>query len=123
MRRLRSATRIVPFLLLPASATAQSVGPLARHVAIHRTIALEESDSVITVSPVVAPDPHGGFFVADPRESQVRLYDENGPIQVGVSPAPTVISRHQSAPVTPTERSSSTRADASGPPVRATEPP
>lgn len=99
MRRLRSATRIVPFLLLPASATAQSVGPLARHVAIHRTIALEESDSVITVSPVVAPDPHGGFFVADPRESQVRLYDENGPIQVGVSPAQRRdISRRRSHP-------------------------
>lgn len=42
------------------------------------TIALEETDEVITISPRVSPDPRGGFFVADPNEQQVRVYSALG---------------------------------------------
>src|SRR5690625_3592045 len=78
MQQLRRAVRIIPLLLLPAPLSAQSVGPLAKHVTIHGTIALEESDSVLTVAPTVVSDPLGGFIVADARDAQVRLYDHSG---------------------------------------------
>ncbi|HEX6938571.1 MAG TPA: hypothetical protein VF158_04115 [Longimicrobiales bacterium] len=81
MEQLRGAVRIIPFFLLPAPLSAQSVGPLGKYVTIHGTIALEESDSVLTVAPIVVPDPFGGFLVADAREAQVRLYDERGRVK------------------------------------------
>lgn len=65
-------------LIWPGLAAAQSVGALAEYMDVLGAIALEESDSVLTVNPVVAVDPSGGFIVADPRDAQVRLYDERG---------------------------------------------
>lgn len=79
--RLRSLTLSVigsTWLAFAPVLSAQSVGPLAKHITILGTIALEESDSVLTVAPTVVPDPLGGFIVADARDAQVRLYDESG---------------------------------------------
>lgn len=78
MNRLRRALPAAMLPLVPGSLSAQSVGPLEEHVTILGTIHLEESDSVMTVTPLVAPDPLGGFFVVDPQDGQVRLYDEDG---------------------------------------------
>ncbi|HEY7770045.1 hypothetical protein [Longimicrobium sp.] len=41
-------------------------------------IRLQESETVITVAPVLHHDPGGGFLVADRREAQGRLYDPAG---------------------------------------------
>lgn len=65
-------------LMAPITCVAQSVGPLSDHLVVQRLIRLEESDSVLTVTPFVAPDPLGGFIVADPGGSQVRLYTKEG---------------------------------------------
>src|SRR5690625_7972254 len=78
MKSLFPVVLITRLLLFPAPLSAQSVGPLAKHVTIHGTIALEESDSVLTVAPTVVSDPLGGFIVADARDAQVRLYDHSG---------------------------------------------
>lgn len=43
-----------------------------------REIRLQESPAVINVTPVVRPDPRGGYLVADVREAQIRRYDEDG---------------------------------------------
>lgn len=72
------AIPVIMGLMLPSVAIAQSVGPLADHVDVLGSFWLEESDSVLTVSVFVTPDPVGGFIVADPRDAQVRLYDERG---------------------------------------------
>lgn len=69
---------VVLGLMAPITVAAQSVGPLQEHVAIRESIRLQESDSVLTVAAFVTPDPLGGFIVADPREAQVRLYDQEG---------------------------------------------
>jgi hypothetical protein len=72
------AVCVALWLACPAAALAQSVGPLEQHVRVVGTITLEESDSVMTVVPYVTPDPAGGFIVVEPRDAQVRLYDERG---------------------------------------------
>ncbi|HUG39740.1 MAG TPA: hypothetical protein VMM12_04610 [Longimicrobiales bacterium] len=41
-------------------------------------VILEERPNVINVQPSVRADPHGGFLVADKRESQVRRYHLDG---------------------------------------------
>lgn len=51
---------------------------LTSFVHFERSILLEESESVINVSPRVEFDPRGGFVVADPQEGQVRLYSRDG---------------------------------------------
>lgn len=43
-----------------------------------RTIAVQENDTVLNVTPSVTFDPSGGFLVADPREDQVRRYAPSG---------------------------------------------
>ena len=64
-------------MLFASSLSAQSVGPLQNYVDIVGSIALEESDSVVTVTPIVKADSEG-FLIADAREAQVRLYGKNG---------------------------------------------
>jgi hypothetical protein len=56
---------------------AQDFGPRSPVTRI-REIRLQESTSVINVTPVVRPDPRGGYLVADVREAQIRRYDESG---------------------------------------------
>jgi hypothetical protein len=43
-----------------------------------RDITLEENDEVMNVIVHMAPDPRGGFLVADQAENQIRHYDRNG---------------------------------------------
>jgi hypothetical protein len=43
-----------------------------------RDITLEENDEVMNVIVHMAPDPRGGFLVADQAENQIRRYDRNG---------------------------------------------
>ena len=45
------------------------------------SLVLEESKTVITVSPTVSLDPRGGFLVADSREGQVRVYSRQGELE------------------------------------------
>lgn len=41
-------------------------------------LVLEENDDVINVWPMVRPDPHGGFLLADMQEHAIRRYAEDG---------------------------------------------
>jgi hypothetical protein len=41
-------------------------------------ITLDETSEVLNVTPRVVTDPRGGYIVADPSESQVRLYSTSG---------------------------------------------
>lgn len=61
----------------PAALAAQGFGPGSPVTRI-REIRLQESPAVINVTPVVRPDPRGGYLVADVDEGQIRRYDEDG---------------------------------------------
>lgn len=43
-----------------------------------RDVTLDETPDVLNVTPRVVTDPRGGYIVADPSESQVRLYSSSG---------------------------------------------
>lgn len=43
-----------------------------------KTIALEESDEVVNVSPEVSVQQDGSFLIADGREARIRIYDPDG---------------------------------------------
>lgn len=43
-----------------------------------KTIALEESDEVVNVSPEVSVQQDGSFLTADGREARIRIYDPDG---------------------------------------------
>jgi hypothetical protein len=45
---------------------------------ITREVKLDERGEVVNVTPRVVVDPHGGYIVADPSESQIRLYTSEG---------------------------------------------
>jgi hypothetical protein len=51
---------------------------LPRELVAVDSIELDESPSVINVSPRVKPDPLGGFLIADADESQIRRYSAAG---------------------------------------------
>lgn len=57
------------------------IGPLEDMVEWEGELTLEENEDVINVLITVSDDPEGGFVVTDMRESQVRLYDEEGRIR------------------------------------------
>ena len=44
-------------------------------------LVLEERDNVVTTTPNMFMDPHGGFLIADPRADQVRLYSRTGELE------------------------------------------
>lgn len=55
-----------------------AITPLERNVRWGRALTLEENRAVVNVTIHVAPDPRGGFLVADNQEDQVRRYDPLG---------------------------------------------
>lgn len=64
----------------PGSGSNDRLDPtdLDSHVVWSDTIRLEETDEALTVKPILSTDAEGNLFVADSRESQLRLYDPRG---------------------------------------------
>jgi hypothetical protein len=66
---------------LGACAPRDSAAPLVRFQDIASAtaeITLDEPPNVLNVTPRVVADPRGGYIVADPSESRVRLYSPRG---------------------------------------------
>jgi hypothetical protein len=90
MRRCRRSTLATGLLLLMAAVGCGRAGgdaegrspPRAdaedRVLSYLRTFDLQETDEVVSVTPVVARDPRGGFLVVDAQESQLRRYGDDG---------------------------------------------
>jgi len=77
-RSLLAAIAVCGLFVYPVPAWGQVGGELSRFVRWIDTLALEETEDVIHVAPILALDGSRGFIIADPREAQVRLYDRTG---------------------------------------------
>ncbi len=87
--------------------------PPAAPIAYLRSFQVDENDEVVNVTPILVPDPRGGFLVVDPSESQIRRYSDGGKLlwhagRRGRGPgeltSPTVIGRLASGQVVTAER-------------------
>jgi hypothetical protein len=63
------------------SEASQEYVPLADVISWEGELLFQESESALNAAPSFRLDPAGGFLAIDPRESQVRLYREDGTLK------------------------------------------